>query len=145
MGLLIRTYAAERSKPFPLLAGGLRGVWEGHPCPDTPDESGNYNIECVSPVNNFSRNRTQICVPYELTTPHRWGRSDRLGNLSPRGKRVRCEKRHVARATLSISANGCGKSGISIIPIASSRYSSRFIPFRTTDTPGDEVTKFNAR
>ena len=35
------------SKP---LAGGLRGVWEGHPCPDTPAESGNYNIECVSPV-----------------------------------------------------------------------------------------------
>ena len=44
-----RTYVAERSKPFPPLAGGLRGVWEGHPCPDTPDESGNYNIECVSP------------------------------------------------------------------------------------------------
>ena len=29
--------------------GGLRGVWEGQPCPDTPAESGNDNIECVSP------------------------------------------------------------------------------------------------
>ena len=49
----IRTYAAERSKSFPPLAGGLRGVWEGHPCPDTPDESGNYNLKCVSPVLSF--------------------------------------------------------------------------------------------
>ena len=38
------------SKLLPLLAGGLRGVWEGHPCPDTPGESGNYNLECVSPM-----------------------------------------------------------------------------------------------
>ena len=45
----IRTYVAERLKSFPLLAGGLRGVWEGHPCPDTPDKSGNYNLKCVSP------------------------------------------------------------------------------------------------
>ncbi len=52
---------------------------------------------------------------------------------------------HVARATLSTSVSGCGKSGISMIPIASSTYSSRFIPFRTTDTPGDEATKFRAR
>ena len=36
--------------PSPRLRGGLRGVWEGHPCPDTPAESGNYNIECVSPL-----------------------------------------------------------------------------------------------
>ena len=27
-------------------------LWEGHPCPDTPDESGNYNLRRVSPESN---------------------------------------------------------------------------------------------
>ena len=44
-----RTYAAERSKPFLPLSATPRVVWEGHPCPDMPDESGNYNLKCVSP------------------------------------------------------------------------------------------------
>ena len=39
---------------------------------------------------------------------------------------------------------GCEKAGILINPMASATYSLRFIPFNTTDTPGDEVTKFSA-
>ena len=50
---------------------------------------------------------------------------------------------HSSMAFIRFSTD-CVKAGMLSNPMASATYSPRFIPFNTTDTPGDEVTKFSA-